>query len=63
MQQRALIVTDDVTGSSLENLNQSLLDGWKVITACPMPSACSVGGEFNHVTKMLPTCLVVIEKE
>lgn len=62
--QQAMIISDDM---SLVLLNGKLEEGWKFKSACPMPSSCSTAmsgkalATEKHVTKNIPTCLVIID--
>ena len=65
MEQKALIVVYERFDQSLNYLNELLESKqWKVVDTCPMPSssACTAAGKVNHVTKILPTCLVIVER-
>ena len=65
--QKAIVLTKGEVESELDRL---LKDGWRFISACPMPS--SVGsvetksnpGDFAYtpIISYPPTCLVILEK-
>lgn len=61
--QEAMIINDEM---SLVLLNGKLEEGWKVLSTCPMPSSCSTAmtgsahTPAKHVSKNIPTCLVII---
>jgi hypothetical protein len=63
--QKAIIVTKEQSDPNLQELNFLIgEEGWKVVNTCPMPSSCSTAGDGNaHVSKVSPTCLVIIEKD
>ena len=58
--QEAMIINDEIT---LALLNSKLEEGWVVAQTCPMPSSCGVSTSRaeTHVTKMPPSCLVIID--
>ena len=58
MQQAMIISSSEDMDEDTRKLNDVLIDGWKVINMCPMPS--SHGGKIDYYD--LPTCLVIIEK-
>lgn len=63
--QKALVISSNPSDGNLYYLNSVLEKGtWKVIMTCPMPSSSAAigdGGEV-HVSKILPCCMVIIEK-
>lgn len=64
MEQKAIIVTADITNIGLREVNEMLQGGeWKFVQGVPMPSSCSITGTEDHVTKMVPTCLVILQRE
>jgi len=63
--QKAIVVTGgDITDPNFRELTQLLESGkWKYVASCPMPSSvCNTGGNSVHTSKVLPTCLVIIEE-
>ncbi len=56
-----------VIGSSTNELDEALGDGWKVIHMCAMPSSCAVamGADTGYGVRRQefpPQCLVIVEK-
>lgn len=56
--QKAIIVKDSSRDDRLNDINDFLQGGWKVVSMCPMPSSIT-GSMFSQIA---PTCLVIIEK-
>jgi hypothetical protein len=50
--QKAIIVKAEPQSKGLEELNDKISRGWKVVSSCPMPS--------NGKAHFNPTCLVIV---
>ena len=61
--QKFLIISSDIADQNRIELKELLQDHWKIVHTCPMPSSCSSVGNAQHVSKIMPTCFVVVEKE
>ena len=61
--QKSMIINSQ---ESIQQLNDQLKLGWKVIHTCPMPSSCSIAIASNSIfTRDIstpPHCLVIIER-
>jgi hypothetical protein len=56
-----MIVHDDV--EDVYRLERYLKDGYIVVHSCSMPSSTAYTGSSMAHLKILPTCLVILEKQ
>ena len=63
--QRAIVVKDtgyEDTNLGKKELDGYLVEGWRVVSSCAMPSSICFDGNVVRGEKIPPTCLVIIEK-
>jgi len=69
--QKAIVLTKGDGESELDELDELLHDGWRFISACPMPSSIgnveskSNPGDYvsTPIVSYPPTCLVILETD